>query len=190
MNQDTIEQYNKLIRQIQAGVCLCENDRQWLAAHPIESVRYGEPWILCDMIPLDPGKEYALVIQCQTAMEAHPIVPTLTIPFEKDGFIRLAGVVGAQINTKGMKKSTKLSFRMLPGITSTARCVSAAGLLMISYQGWVPDHKPIPLWFESVSCDRFAMRKTVHSDNMMEYSCRAADGTEDAFRFLINWYTV
>lgn len=188
MEQKVIEQYNDLLSRIHAGEELSADERVWLADHPIESPRYGAPWIVSDMLPLNPGVEYTVVIQCQGTDANHPIVPTFTIPFEKDGFIKLESIVGAQMDTTKMRKSTKLSFRMLGGITIMAQCVSSSGLLMVSYQGWLRDHKPIPLWFESVQCDRFAMKKTVISENMVQYSCCGADGTEDAFRFVVNWY--
>lgn len=188
MEKNVIETYNKLVTRIHAGEMLSIEERVWLSDHPIESVRYGTPWVLTDMIVLDPAREYTLVIQCLAAYPEHPIVPTLTIPFEKGGYIQLTGVVGAKTDTKGMKQSTKLSFRMLTGITATARCVSDTGLLMVSYQGWVPDSKPFPLWYETISCDRFAMKKTVLSENAIQYSCCGADGTEEAFGFIVNWY--
>lgn len=159
MEQKIIDRYNQLVARIHAEEKLSSDERNWLSNHPIESMRYGTPWILSDFIPLEPGKEHTLVIQCLGAHPEHPIVPTLTIPFEKGGYVQLAGVVGANINTKGMKRSTKLSFRMVTGITATARCVSDTGLIMVSYQGWVHDSKPFPLWYETISCDRLSMKK-------------------------------
>ena len=188
MEKECIETYNRLLGQIHAGGILTESERIWLWNHPIESSRYDDPWILSDLIPLEPGIPHTVVIQCLTASPLHSIVPTFTIPFEQHGFVKLSGVVGAKMHTAGMKESKKLSFRMLPGITATASCVTESGLLMISYQGWVPDAKPIPLWYETAACDRFAMKKKVISENAVQYVCRGADGTEDAFSFCVNWY--
>lgn len=190
MENNIVTYYNALIERLQAGELLSTDARIWLSEHPIENKRYGSGHIISDIIFLEPGRKYMLVVQCQRTSDQHPIVPTFTIPFQKGGHIQMKGVVGQNIEAKNMKKSTKLSFRMLSGLTVIAECVSDSGLLMISYQGWVPDLKPFPLWYETISCDRFAMKKTVLSDNMIQYSCCGADGTEDAFIFVINWHPI
>lgn len=184
------ETYQLLISKINNGEKLSEQEKNWLFSHPIESNTYQYPWIIGDMIPLGDEKTYAITIKCNRSRQEHPIVPTLSIPFGKAGYIQLAGIAGVDRDVKTEKKSTKLSFRMVGGITAIARCISDSGLLMVSYQGWVPDAKPFPLWYESINCERFAMKKTVLTNNMVRYDCRGADGTEDAFSFTVNWYPV
>ncbi len=190
MDMDTQEEYQILIHKLNNGEKLSNDERDWLSSHPIESNAYKYPWIIGDMISLGSDTTYAVTIKCNHFKQEHPIVPTLSIPFGKEGYIQLAGIAGVDRNVKTEKKSTKLSFRMIGGITAIARCVSESGLLMVSYQGWVPDAKPFPLWYESINCERFAMKKTVLSDNMVQYECRGADGTENAFSFTVNWYPV
>lgn len=190
MNPENIIRRNNLFAKLQKNEALQLSDRLWLQDNPIPSSRYGAPWIIADVIPLEPGKEHIITIQCQKISQPYPIVPTFTIPFEKGGYIQLKAVVDAKGPVQNMKQSTKLSFRMLPGITAALQCRSDSGLLMVSYQGWVPDNQPIPMWFESIACNRFAMKKEVISENMIAYSCCGADGTEDVFQFLVNWYSV
>lgn len=190
MTNENITRRNQLMEQIANGNALSESDREWLRDHPIISTRYGEPFIIADFLPMEPGKDHTVTISCQNVHPDHPIVPTFTVPFEKGGYIQLTNIVNAPLPDKNMKQSTKLSFRMLPGITAAAQCRSDAGVLMVSYQGWVRDSKPFPLWFECVRYPGFAMMKEIISDNMISYSCCGADGTEDAFQFLVNWYAV
>lgn len=188
MTEENIKFRNLYIEKIHRGEPLTDSERNWMMEHPIISNHYGFPWIIADFLQLEPGRIYAITIQCQHIDATHPIVPTFTIPFETGGFIQLAQIVNGPAPAKNMKQSTKLSFRMLPGITVVARCRSDSGLLMISYQGWLADLKPMPLWYESVQCERFAMTKEMIADNMAVYRCCGADGTEDVFRFALNWY--
>lgn len=199
MTQETIAKRNLLMQRIQSGELLSQEDRLWLQNHPFYSTRYGKPYIIADMIAVEPGAEIAITLQCTQDDPNHPIVPTFTIPFEKNGFVKLAAVAHSDHDFRNMKKSTKLSLRMIKGITATLRCCSDSGLIMVSYQGWVPDNKPIPMWFESISCPRFAMKKTALSDNLIQYGCCGADTAaeeiddEDCFRrfeFLLNWYSI
>lgn len=190
MTEDNINRRNQYIARLHSGEILSDAERAWMMEHPIFSSRYHAPWIIADFLSLEPSKTYAITIQCQHADPKHPIVPTFTIPFETGGFVQLAAVVNSGMQPRNMKQSTKLSFRMLPGITAVARCQSDSGLLMVSYQGWVPDNKPMPLWYECIQCDRFSMQKEIVSENMIIYRCCGADGTEDVFRFLVNWYEV
>lgn len=188
MTEANIKRRNAYFSRLNNGELLPQEDRGWMAEHPLISSRYGDPWIIADFLPLEPGKSHAVTIQCQHIDPQHPIVPTFTIPFEKGGAIRLEKIVNTGYTPQNMKYSTKLSFRMMPGVTIVARCHSDSGLLMVSYQGWLADLEPMPLWYESVACDRFAMRKEVISENMVLYRCCGADGSEDVFRFLVNWY--
>ena len=199
MTPEIIARQNELMQRIQDGVLLPEEDRFWLQEHPFYSSRYGKPYIIADMVAVEPGKEIAVTLQCIGEDPNHPIVPTFTIPFEKNGFIKLAGVANSNQDFRQMRKSTKLSLRMIKGITATLRCRSESGLLMVSYQGWVPDNEPMPLWFESIHCPRFAMKKTVLSENLIQYGCCGADMRAEAleetdsfrrFEFLLNWYAI
>lgn len=197
MTPSNIEMRNLLMARIQNGEALPKEDRKWLQEHPFYSARYGAPYVIADMIPVEPGVDVAVTIQCLHDNPEHPIVPTFTIPFEKNGFVKLASVAHSDQDFRKMKQSTKLSLRLIKGITATLRCRSDTGLLMVSYQGWVPDNKPMPLWAESIQCPRFAMKKTVHSENLIQYDCCGADMTQERideadaftqFSFLINWY--
>ena len=190
MDHQNITQRNGYISRLQRGEPLSEPERRWLFQHPILSDRYDAPWIIADMLPLQPGKLHMVTVQCQYADEAHPIIPTFTIPFETGGFLQLAGVVESGQAMNNMPRNTKQSMRMIAGITAGLRCRSESGLLMVSYQGWVPDHQPIPRWFESIRCNRFAMRREIVNDNMVVYHCRGADGAENRFQFLVNWYAI
>lgn len=199
MTPETIAKQNQLMQRLQAGELLAEADRLWLQNHPIYSARYGKPYIIADMVAVDPGSDVAVTLQCIADDPGHPIVPTITIPFEKNGFVKLAAVATSNQDFHQMKKSTKLSLRMIKGITATLRCRSESGLIMVSYQGWIPDNEPFPIWSESVQCPRFAMKKTTFSDNLVQYECcgadTAADNLEDAdtfrrFVFLLNWYSI
>ena len=199
MTEDSITKQNRLMQQLRSEGLLPEADRLWLQEHPIYSSRYGKPYIIADFVAVAPGVETALTLQCTNDDPAHPIVPTVTIPFEKNGFVKLAAVANSKQDFRQMKKSTKLSLRMVKGITATLRCRSDCGLVMISYQGWVPDNLPMPMWFESVNCPRFAMKKSVLSESLIQYGCCGADMSKEAlddeesfrrFEFLLNWYSV
>ena len=190
MDMNPQETYQMLVHKLSNGIKLSEDERKWISSHPIESSTYKQPWIIGDIISLGLDATYAVTIKCNLFKQEHPIVPTLSIPFGKEGYIQLAGIAGLERDVKTEKKSIKLSFRMIGGITAIAKCVSESGLLMVSYQGWVPDAKPFPLWYESINCERFAMKKTVLSDNLVQYDCRGADGSENAFSFTVNWYPV
>ena len=194
-----IENRNRLMARIHAGEVLPEEDRLWLQRNPFYSSRYGAPYIIADMIPVKPGEDIAVTVQCLQDDPDSPIVPTFTIPFEKNGFVKLANVAHSNQDFRKMKLSTKLSMRMIKGITATLRCRSDSGLLTVSYQGWVPDNKPMPMWSESTQCPRFAMKKTVHSENLIQYDCCGADMTAESiedegrferFSFLVNWYEI
>lgn len=199
MTHETISKRNALMQRIQNDELLSQEDRLWLQEHPFYSPRYGKPYIIADMIAVPPGEDVVLTIQCTQDDQNHPIVPTFTIPFEKNGFVKLAAVANSTQDFRKMRKSAKLSLRMIQGITATLRCRSDSGLIMASYQGWVPDNQPMPLWFESIQCPRFAMKKTVLSENLIQYGCCGADMTPEQlddpeafgrFEFLINWYSV
>ena len=199
MTPSNIEMRNRLMERIHNGEVLPADARQWLQEHPFYSTRYGAPYAIADMLPVAPGKDIAVTIQCLHDDPDHPIVPTFTIPFEKNGFVKLAKVAHSDQDFRGMKQSTKLSLRLIKGITATLRCRSDSGLLMVTYQGWVPDNKPMPLWAESIQCPRFAMKKTVHADNLIHYDCCGADMSQEhleepeefnRFSFLVNWYEV
>lgn len=199
MTPDTIAKRNQLMKRLQAGELLGEEERLWLQNHPFYSTRYGKPYIIADMVAVEPGADIAVTLQCTNDDPEHPIVPTLTIPFEKNGFVKLAAVAHSNQDFRSMKQSTKLSLRMIKGITATLHCRSDSGLIMLSYQGWVPDNKPMPLWFESINCPQFAMKKTTISNNLIQYGCCGADTAaedsdeEDCFRrfeFLLNWYSI
>lgn len=199
MTKENITRRNALMQRIQSGERLSHEERLWLQAHPIYSTRYGQPYIICDMLSVEPGREVAITVTCLQDDPDHPIVRTFTIPFEQNGFIRLAAVATSDQDFRKMRNSTKFSMRMISGITAVLRCRSDSGILMVSYQGWVPDNQPIPMWFETIRCPRFAMEKTVISENMVQYGCCGADMTSeelsqedafDKFRFAVNWYTV
>lgn len=198
MTPESIAKRNLLMGKLQSEELLSESDRLWLQNHPFYSSRYGKPYIIADMIPVEPGDEVAVTLQCIKDDPGHPIVPTITIPFEKNGFVKLASIANSNQDFRKMKKSTKLSLRMIQGITATLRCRSESGLIMVSYQGWVPDNKPMPLWFESINCPCFAMEKTVISDNLIQYGCCGADTNPESlqeedfkrFKFLVNWYSI
>lgn len=199
MTPTNINRRNQLMQRIQNDEILSQEDRFWLQAHPFYSARYGFPYIIADMIPVEPGAVIAVTVQCLSEDQEHPIVPTFTIPFEKNGFLKLAAVGQSNQDFRKMKQSTKLSIRMMTGITATMRCRSDSGLLMITYQGWVPDSKPMPMWAESIKNPRFAMKKTVNSDNLIQYDCCGADMNQNdpedtdafsRFSFLVNWYQI
>ena len=199
MTQENVMRRNQLMEQLKNGIRLNAEDSLWLQNNPIYSVRYGAPYVTADMIAVEPGKETVLTVQCIRDDREHPIVPTFTIPFEKDGFVKLSSVVSVGGDFRNMRQSTKLSLRMISGVTVTLRCRSESGLVMVSYQGWVPDNKPIPMWFETTRCPRFAMRKTIHSENMISYGCCGAEATVEPeamdahftrFEFLLNWYSL
>lgn len=194
MTRENIARRNELFGRISQGELLPLNDRLWLQSHPIYSSRYGAPYIIADMIAVEPAKETAITIQCLRMDPQHPIVPTFTIPFEQGGSLRLAAVVQSNTDFRNMRQSTKLSFRMTNHITAVLRCKSDPGVLMVSYQGWVPDNQPLPMWFESVKNNRFAMVKTVVSDNLIRYGCCGSDDLDsncddhfNKFQFLVNW---
>lgn len=199
MTKENIARRNALMGRLGKGETLSLEERLWLHANPIYSPRYGKPYIVADMLPLEPGQEYAITVSCLADDQNHPIVPTFTIPFEKGGYLHLAAVAKSDQDFRKMRDSTKFSMRMISGITAVLRCRSDSGILMVSYQGWVPDNQPMPLWFESIRCPRFAMEREILSDNMVRYGCCGADTTADTlhgedtfsrFRFAVNWYSV
>ena len=196
MTEGNIQKRNKLMQRIHDGEVPPPEDRAWFQQHPFYSSRYGVPYIIADMLPVEPGADMAVTVQCLQDDPAHPIVPTFTIPFEKNGFVKLAGVAHSDQDFRKMRESTKLSLRTIRGITATLRCRSDSGLLMVTYQGWVPQNQPMPLWAESIRYPGFAMKKTVLSENLIRYDCCGADmeGNEpeeehfSRFSFLVNWY--
>lgn len=188
MTDKNMEYRNKLFAKIQQGIILTVDERKWLFHHPIPSVKYGEPHIISDMLPVVSGIPYVITIQCvYERNNEYPIVPTLTIPFISGGWIQLSSVVGAIEQPKMTKKSTKLSLRMITGLTAVLNGQSDSGLIMVSYHGWIPN-AILPQWDESIRNPVFSMKREIISPNTVSYSCRASDKTPDVFQFQINWH--
>lgn len=188
MTDKNIEYRNTLFAKMQQKEKLTLDERKWLFEHPIPSLKYGKQHIVADMLPVSPGIPYVITIQCLSERgNEYPIVPTLTVPFATGGWIQLSSVVGAIQQPKVTKKSTKLSLRMISGLTAVLNGQFDSGLMMVSYQGWIPDAIP-PQWDESIRNSAFSMKREIISPNMVSYSCRASDETPDVFQFLLNWY--
>lgn len=197
MTPENIQMRNQLMQRIHSGEVLPAEERLWLQENPFYSVRYGAPYVIADLLPVEPDADIAVTVQCLHDDPDHPIVPTFTIPFEKNGFVKLAAVAHSGQDFSKMKLSTKLSLRVIKGVTATLRCRSDSGILMVTYQGWIPDSKPMPMWAESTQAPRFAMKKTVYSENLIRYDCCGADMTRENLEnpekfirlsFLVNWY--
>ena len=142
-----------------------------------------------DVIQLQPGRKYSVIIECKIFRQAFPTVPTLSLPDGTQGYIVLDAARYTGLTNLSDQKSPKLSVRINEKIPAYFIVESASGELHISFQGWVASTDGKGIWQESTAGSLLSMTRKVLNANKVLYGCNAAvePKQHNCFVFTVEW---
>ena len=198
MNPEESMMYRKSLLE-RSRASLSEEEKTWLECNPAYSRKYGTDYYRKDVINIEPNIEYHILLTCLHYERSFPIVPTLAIPECHKGYIMLDESFYREYPQIKAKKSTKLSVRLGDRLPGHFLVQSDGGMLIVSFQCWIPETDGLSRWWESTAFPDLAMTREMIAPNKIQYGCNAAGNRKefiespsgfDKFIFSVEWTPV
>ena len=162
---------------------LTTEERIWLITHPLYHSKLGAPYLLKDIIKVQPNTLYAVQIKQESVLCANMPVPIIGIPPHKKGFIRI----------NSLEKPVKILGLLFDKLDEPieVQLKTPEGFISVEYEYTYFDELQNITVRQASSNLSFAMKKEYVSDNKVAYHCKLPNNPDfknfEDYVFSVKW---
>lgn len=172
----------RLLERARSGGKLEPDEREWLVTHKAFSDIYGWPYLVMDIIKLEPNCNYTVTAELLFSNCSEMMISTVSLPRskgrilfdDKNGQSQMTKAVGLFFDEKNKELTFSLKSKM--------------GLMCVTMEYRTKDHRGVEHWRSSVNDDRLAMKIIESTDTKRRYSCCGIENSQtEHFDFELRW---
>lgn len=179
---EEIEYREKLLKTLRLGGKVEPSEREWLVTHKAFSDIYGWPFLVMDIIELEPNRTYTVTAELLFKNCCETMMPTVSVPQRKgkilfndpEGQLQKTTALGLFFSEKN--KELVFSFK------------AKNGLLCVTMEYLTKNHMGTEYWASSVGRSGLAMEVVESTDTKRCYTCRGIENRQtEHFDFELRW---